>query len=203
MGVRRFVHVSSLSAREPQLSNYGRSKERGEAEVRHAALDWTIVRPPAVYGPGDLELRDVFRMARLGLALLPPPPAAASKNPHHQHQRPPFAYGPTPSGGTGTTTESSSEERRGPLAPAPRKRSRTTFTREQKEQMLAFAERVGWRMQRQDEAAVEHFCAHAGVRRQALKVWMHNNKQSSTAGRRQQQPQEEEKLQELRQEQQQ
>ncbi|XP_047054452.1 zinc-finger homeodomain protein 5-like [Lolium rigidum] len=139
--------------------------------------------------------------ARAPLALLPPPPAAASKNPHHQHQRPPFAYGPVPSGGTGTTTESSSEERHGPLAPAPRKRSRTTFTREQKEQMLAFAERVGWRMQRQDEAAVEHFCAHAGVRRQALKVWMHNNKQSS-AGRGQQQPQEE-KLQELRQEQQQ
>ncbi|KAM0923450.1 hypothetical protein ACQ4PT_005518 [Festuca glaucescens] len=134
--------------------------------------------------------------ARAPLALLPPPPAAASKHPHQQ--RPPFAYGPAPSGGTGTTTESSSEERRRPPAPAPRKRSRTTFTREQKEQMLAFAERVGWRMQRQDEAAVEHFCAQAGVRRQALKVWMHNNKQSS-AGRRQQQ----EKLQEQRQEQQQ
>lgn len=72
-GVRRFVHVSSLSAREPQLSNYGRSKQAGEAEVEHSGLDWTIVRPPAVYGPGDMELRDVFRMARMGLALLPPP----------------------------------------------------------------------------------------------------------------------------------
>jgi ZF-HD class homeobox domain-containing protein len=147
--------------------------------------------------PGRARLPLVAASARAPLSLLPPPPAS-SKHPHHQ--RLPFAYGPAPSGGTGTTTESSSEERRGPApASAPRKRSRTTFTREQKEQMLAFAERVGWRMQRQDEATVEHFCTQAGVRRQALKVWMHNNKQSS-AGRRQQQ---QEKLQEQRQEQQQ
>lgn len=72
-GPRRFVHVSSLSARKPRLSHYGQSKQLAEAEVRASALDWTIVRPPAIYGPGDMEMRDVFRMARLGLALLPPP----------------------------------------------------------------------------------------------------------------------------------
>lgn len=72
MGVRRFVMVSSLSAREPQLSNYGRSKERAESLVRKSALDWTIVRPPAVYGPGDMEMLDLFRLAKRGLALLPP-----------------------------------------------------------------------------------------------------------------------------------
>lgn len=71
--VRRFINVSSLSAREPQLSNYGGSKERAEAEVRASGLDWTIVRPPAIYGPGDMEMRDMFRMARMGIALLPPP----------------------------------------------------------------------------------------------------------------------------------
>ncbi len=73
MGVKRFVHVSSLAAREPQLSNYGRSKERAEHEVRQSGLDWTMVRPPGVYGPGDLEMRDIFRMAKLGLVILPPP----------------------------------------------------------------------------------------------------------------------------------
>ncbi|RYE03886.1 MAG: NAD(P)-dependent oxidoreductase [Sphingomonadales bacterium] len=72
MGVRRFVMVSSLSAREPQLSNYGRSKERAESLVRKSALDWTIVRPPAVYGPGDMEMLDLFKLAKRGLALLPP-----------------------------------------------------------------------------------------------------------------------------------
>jgi uncharacterized protein YbjT (DUF2867 family) len=73
MGVNRFVHVSSLSAREPDLSNYGRSKERGEDEVRKSGLDWTMVRPPGVYGPGDMEMRDIFRMAKLGVVILPPP----------------------------------------------------------------------------------------------------------------------------------
>ncbi len=72
MGVRRFVHVSSLSAREPQLSEYGRSKERAEDEVRKSGLDWTMIRPPGVYGPGDMEMRDLFRIAKLGFVILPP-----------------------------------------------------------------------------------------------------------------------------------
>lgn len=71
--VRRFVHVSSLSAREPQLSAYGASKRAGEDLVTASDRDWTIVRPSGVYGPGDTEMRDMFRMARFGLALLPPP----------------------------------------------------------------------------------------------------------------------------------
>lgn len=73
IGVRRFVHVSSLAAREPALSNYGHSKEAAEQVVRKSGLDWTMVRPPGVYGPGDLEMRDMFRMARLGVVVLPPP----------------------------------------------------------------------------------------------------------------------------------
>jgi nucleoside-diphosphate-sugar epimerase len=72
MGVRRFVHVSSMAAREPQLSQYGHSKERAEQAVCASGLDWTMIRPPGVYGPGDLEMRDIFRMAKLGLVLLPP-----------------------------------------------------------------------------------------------------------------------------------
>lgn len=71
--VRRFVHVSSLAAREPLLSNYGWSKAGAEDAVRASDLDWTIVRPPAVYGPGDMDILDLFRVAKLGLALLPPP----------------------------------------------------------------------------------------------------------------------------------
>src|SRR5688500_13403679 len=54
-GVRRFLHVSSLAAREPGLSEYGRSKARSERIVAASGLDWTIIRPPAVYGPGDRE----------------------------------------------------------------------------------------------------------------------------------------------------
>ena len=70
--VRRFVHVSTLAAREPDLSAYGRSKSRSERLVAASGLDWTIVRPPAVYGPGDRETLELFRMARRGLVGLPP-----------------------------------------------------------------------------------------------------------------------------------
>jgi nucleoside-diphosphate-sugar epimerase len=71
-GVRRFVHVSSLAAREPRLSLYGASKARSEELVHSSGLDWAIVRPPAVYGPGDKETLELFRMAKLGLMLMPP-----------------------------------------------------------------------------------------------------------------------------------
>ena len=71
--VARFVHVSSLAAREPALSTYGWSKAEAEHLVETSDRDWTILRPPGVYGPGDMEMRDLFRVARLGLAVLPPP----------------------------------------------------------------------------------------------------------------------------------
>ncbi len=71
-GVRRFVHVSSLAAREPKLSLYGGSKARAEQLVHSSGLDWMIVRPPAVYGPSDRETLELFRMAKLGLMLMPP-----------------------------------------------------------------------------------------------------------------------------------
>jgi nucleoside-diphosphate-sugar epimerase len=71
-GIQRFVHISSLAAREPKLSLYGASKARAEGLVHSSGLDWAIVRPPAVYGPGDKETLELFRMARMGLMLMPP-----------------------------------------------------------------------------------------------------------------------------------
>jgi nucleoside-diphosphate-sugar epimerase len=71
-GTRRFVHVSSLASREPTLSLYGASKAKAEELVKRSGLDWAIVRPPAVYGPGDKETLELFKMARLGLMLMPP-----------------------------------------------------------------------------------------------------------------------------------
>jgi uncharacterized protein YbjT (DUF2867 family) len=72
-GVRRFIHVSSMAAREPELSDYGWSKARSEQVVGASGLEWTIVRPPAVYGPGDRETLELFKMAKRGLVFLPPP----------------------------------------------------------------------------------------------------------------------------------
>lgn len=71
-GVTRFVHVSSLAAREPKLSVYGATKAGSEALVSASSLSSSIVRPPAVYGPGDREMLELFRMAKRGFVLLPP-----------------------------------------------------------------------------------------------------------------------------------
>ena len=71
-GVKRFVFVSSLSAREPKLSAYGVSKAKAETVVEASGLDWSIVRPPAVYGPRDTEMFELFRTARSGFVPLPP-----------------------------------------------------------------------------------------------------------------------------------
>jgi len=70
--VKRFVFVSSLSAREPDLSAYGASKFRAEALVEASGLDWTIVRPPGVYGPGDKDYLDLFKAAKMGVVPVPP-----------------------------------------------------------------------------------------------------------------------------------
>jgi nucleoside-diphosphate-sugar epimerase len=69
--VDRFVHVSSLSAREPQLSLYGASKRAAEDAVITSTRDWRIVRPPAIYGPGDTDNLELFKFARRVVIPLP------------------------------------------------------------------------------------------------------------------------------------
>ena len=78
--LRRFVYVSSLAAAGPTtrgrqlqggeperpVTHYGASKLAGELAVRAAPVPWTVVRPPAVYGPRDVELLRLFRMAARG-----------------------------------------------------------------------------------------------------------------------------------------
>ncbi|ERN11041.1 hypothetical protein AMTRI_Chr04g181430 [Amborella trichopoda] len=57
-----------------------------------------------------------------------------------------------------------------------RKRIRTRFSVEQKERMLWFAEKMGWRIQKDQEKEIQAFCEEIGVSRQVFKVWMHNHK---------------------------
>ena len=69
------VLLSSLAASRPELSAYARSKADGEAAVaRLSSGRYSILRPPAVYGPGDTELRPLLDLVRRGLALRPGPP---------------------------------------------------------------------------------------------------------------------------------
>jgi nucleoside-diphosphate-sugar epimerase len=68
--VPRFLLVSSLAAREPEISFYAASKRLGEKVLAAQAgkMKWTILRPPAVYGPGDKELLPLLRWIGRGLA---------------------------------------------------------------------------------------------------------------------------------------
>jgi ZF-HD class homeobox domain-containing protein len=104
---------------------------------------------------------------------------------HQQQLRQPLAL-PAASGGGGHSREgedmsnpsSSGGGGGGGGSSGLKKRFRTKFSQEQKEKLLAFAESVGWRIQKHDEAAVEQFCTDTGLKRHVLKVWMHNNKQT-------------------------
>lgn len=65
----RLFYLSSLAAREPELSFYARSKYRSEQLLAKCAGDlcWLALRPPAVYGPGDRELLPLFKLMSRGL----------------------------------------------------------------------------------------------------------------------------------------
>ena len=61
-----FLAVSSLAAREPDLSDYGASKRAGE-DIAFEVLGperVSVIRPPAIYGPGDRETLVFFQLAR-------------------------------------------------------------------------------------------------------------------------------------------
>jgi dihydroflavonol-4-reductase len=83
-GVARFVLVSSLAVTGPSrpgqavdeasgpgpVTAYGRSKKAGEEAVRASGVPFTILRPPAVYGPRDRAFLPLFRAAARGLVPL-------------------------------------------------------------------------------------------------------------------------------------
>ena len=52
-GIERLVHVSAIGASETSSAEYARSKAGGEAAVRAAFPNATIVRPSVLFGPED------------------------------------------------------------------------------------------------------------------------------------------------------
>ncbi len=71
----RFVLISSLAAREPAISPYAASKRAAEDALSHLGrdLDWSVLRPAAVYGPGDPACLPLFKLFKRGLMLVPSP----------------------------------------------------------------------------------------------------------------------------------
>ena len=77
-GLKRFVYISSMAAAGPgpqgklideempakPITPYGASKRLGEKWVQQFDIPWSIIRPPAVYGPWDKAVLPLFQMAR-------------------------------------------------------------------------------------------------------------------------------------------
>lgn len=85
---RRIVFLSSVAAHGPSgcvvpatesdadapVSAYGKSKKEAErliASLRRPEVSGFILRPPAIYGPGDTRLLPLFRSIERGVAALP------------------------------------------------------------------------------------------------------------------------------------
>jgi uncharacterized protein YbjT (DUF2867 family) len=64
-GIRRVVHVSALGVSKDAPSNYLRSKAAGEAVLRAAALDLTLLRPSVIFGAQDRLLNLFARLQRV------------------------------------------------------------------------------------------------------------------------------------------
>lgn len=69
--ITKFLYISSLSTRQPDISTYARSKYEGELVVQQSKLQaWDIIRPPAVYGPGDKNLLPLLKLLKQRVGLL-------------------------------------------------------------------------------------------------------------------------------------
>ncbi|OAY65526.1 Zinc-finger homeodomain protein 2 [Ananas comosus] len=151
---------------------------RGDARRAQIAYGWDQRKPiaaaappfPAFLAPAPLPL------PYHAIPPPPPPPPPHQHQHHHQHQHS-AAYNAGDRSRTGSETPPRREEEAvGAGDRGVRKRFRTKFTQEQKEKMQAFAEKLGWRIKKHDDVALQQFCLEIGVDRHVLKVWMHNNK---------------------------
>lgn len=52
-GAKRFVHLSAMGVVDDPKLGYLHSKWRGEQAVRASSLDWVVLRPSLLFGPGD------------------------------------------------------------------------------------------------------------------------------------------------------
>jgi ZF-HD class homeobox domain-containing protein len=147
-----------------------------EAEESDASSDFYEDRPlspmpaqAAIVSPGYRQATTHTLLALIIGAPSPQTPAAAPRPP------PPTSVGPMPAPATAPGAAAAA-------AAAARKRSRTKFSPEQKQRMQALSSRLGWRLQKCDEAAVDQCCQEIGVSKGVFKVWMHNNKHNFVGG---------------------
>ncbi|MDA1013348.1 MAG: NAD(P)H-binding protein, partial [Planctomycetota bacterium] len=64
VGLRRFIHISVVAARSDSRHRYHDTKWQAEELVRESGLDFTILKPGVIYGPGDDMITHLVKMIR-------------------------------------------------------------------------------------------------------------------------------------------
>lgn len=175
-------------------------RKEGDGQAQAATTSPYIFNHTARHNNAtNLYQTSVFRTRPQSASLITMPSSHQQQQQHH-HQivSHTYSHGLTASptgpmvpmmmafgGNSGGAAESSSEDLNmfqydagGQAVHQSKKRHRTKFTQQQKDRMHEFAEKLGWKIQKQDEQEVQQFCNEVGVKRQVFKVWMHNNKQA-------------------------
>ncbi len=70
-GVRRFINVSQNGARPDHFSRFLRSKGKAQEYVASSNLEWTAIRPSAIFGPQDEFFNTFARLIRLTPLVFP------------------------------------------------------------------------------------------------------------------------------------
>ncbi len=78
-GVRRIVHMSQNGASSASPYRFLRSKGLAEDAVRASTLEWTILRPSVIFGPGDEFVSVLARLVRLSPLVYPLPGGGRSR----------------------------------------------------------------------------------------------------------------------------
>jgi NADH dehydrogenase len=72
-GVRRLVHLGALGVVDREELHYAKSKARAERAVMESGLDWTVLKPSLLFGPGDGFFNIVADLVRVSPGIVPVP----------------------------------------------------------------------------------------------------------------------------------
>ena len=78
-GIRRLVHLGALGVEDREELHYAKSKARAEQAVRESGLDWTILKPSLLFGPGDGFFNIIADLVRLSPGIVPVPGDGTSR----------------------------------------------------------------------------------------------------------------------------
>lgn len=78
-GVRRLVHLGALGVEDREQLHYATSKARAERAVVESGLEWTVLKPSLLFGPGDGFFNIVADLVRLSPGVVPVPGDGTSR----------------------------------------------------------------------------------------------------------------------------